>query len=123
MKGVGAVSIVGGSPCCEAARSLKGARLLASQGFALQVLACTMPAGCKCRYRKYPDRLADDDRRMFGSTQRGTLYGMNERREADGRRRADRQRLSDTRQAHIARTSVISLTVASGRPRVHPERQ
>jgi hypothetical protein len=86
MKGVGAVSIVGGSPCCEAARSLKGARLLVSQGFALQVLACTMPAGCKCRYRKYPDRLADDDRRMFGSTQRGTLYGMNERREADGRR-------------------------------------
>ena len=89
MKGVGAVSIVGGTPCCEAARSLKGQRLLASQGVALQVLACTMPAQCKCQYRKYPDRRAGDDRRMFGSTQRGALYGISERRTAEGRRPAN----------------------------------
>jgi hypothetical protein len=90
MKGVGAVSIVVGSPCCEAARSLRGTPLLVPHGVALQILGCTMSEQCKCRYRKYTDRRADDDRRMFGSTRRGTLYGINERREAEGRRAADR---------------------------------
>ena len=90
MKDVRGVSIVGGSPCCEATRSLKGKRLLVTQGVALPVADCTMPTRCKCRYQKYPDRRADDDRRMFGSTQRGSLYGISERRRAEGRRPANR---------------------------------
>ena len=87
MRDFRAVSIVAGSPCCEAIRSLKGKRLLVTQGVALPVADCTMPAQCKCRYQKYADRRADDDRRMFGSTQRGSLYAISERREAEGGRR------------------------------------
>jgi hypothetical protein len=90
MKDVRAVSVVGGSPCCEATRSLKGKRLLVTQGVALPLAACTMPAKCKCRYQKYSDRRAVDDRRMFGSTQRGFLYGISERRKAEERRPANR---------------------------------
>jgi len=90
MKDVRAVSIAGGSPCCEAIRALKGKRLLMTQGVAIPLAACTMPGRCKCRYQKYPDRRADDDRRMLGSTQRGFLYGISERRNAEGRRPADR---------------------------------
>jgi hypothetical protein len=90
MKDVRAVSILGGSPCCEATRSLKGKRLLLTQGVALPLEGCTMSAQCKCRYQKFLDRRADDDRRMFGSTQRGFVYGISERRKAEGRRPADR---------------------------------
>ena len=90
MKDVRAVSVVGGSPCCEATRSLKGKRLLVTQGVALPLAACTMPAKCKCRYQKYSDRRAVDDRRMFGSTQRGFLYGISERLKAEERRPANR---------------------------------
>jgi len=90
MKDVRAVSVVGGSPCCESTRSLKGKRLLVTLGVALPLAACTMPAKCKCRYQKYSDRRAVDDRRMFGSTQRGFLYGISERRKAEERRPANR---------------------------------
>jgi hypothetical protein len=85
MKDVRAISIVGGSPCCEATRSLEGKRLLLTQGVALPLTACTMPAQCKCRYQKYSDRRAVGDRRIFGST---LLYAINERRKAKTERRA-----------------------------------
>jgi hypothetical protein len=90
MKDVRAVSIIGGSRCCEATRSLKGQRLLVTQAIALPLAACTMPAQCKCRYHKYSDRRTDEDRRALGSTERGFLFGINERRKAEGRRPADR---------------------------------
>jgi len=90
MKDVRAVSIVGGSRCCEATRSVKGKRLLVTQGVALPLAACTMPEQCKCRYQKYSDRRAEDDRRTLGSTQRGSLFGISERRMVEGRRPADR---------------------------------
>ena len=90
MKDFRAVAIAGGSPCCEATQALKGKRLFVTQGVAIPLAACTIAARCKCRYQKYSDRRADDDRRMSGSTQRGALYGISERRKAEGRRPADR---------------------------------
>jgi hypothetical protein len=90
MKDVRAVSIVGSSPCCEASRKLKGQRLFVTQGVALPLPTCTIPGQCKCRYQKHPDRRADDDRRTPGSTVRGSLFGISERRKAEGRRPADR---------------------------------
>jgi hypothetical protein len=90
MKDFQSVSIVCGSAACTASQSLKGKRLLISQGTTLPLPACTMSARCKCRYGKHSDRREDDDRRMFGSTQRGSLYGIKERRAASGRRPADR---------------------------------
>ncbi len=88
MKGFLAVSIVGSSPCCGASQSLKGKRLLLTRDVALPLAACTMPTRCKCRYSKHPDRRADDDRRMFGSTQRASLYGI--KRAQIGGRKAPR---------------------------------
>ena len=90
MKDVRAVSIIGGPICCQAALSLKGQRRLISQGVALPLTTCTVPAQCKCRYQKFSDRRADDDRRSPGSTQRAALFGISERRNAEGRRPADR---------------------------------
>jgi hypothetical protein len=89
MKDVRAVSIVCGTQGCEAVRSLKGQRRLVSHGVSLPLATCTTPSQCKCRYQKYSDRRADDDRRTLGSTQRGSLYGISERRNAEGRRPAD----------------------------------
>jgi hypothetical protein len=90
MKDVRSVSIVCGTHGCEAARALKGQRRLVSQGVSLPLTTCTMPSQCKCRYQKYSDRRTDDDRRTLGSTLRGSLYGISERRHVKGRRPADR---------------------------------
>jgi hypothetical protein len=83
MKDFRAVSLVAGSVCCEATRSVKCKRLLLTQGVALPLAACTMRAQCRCRYQNYPDRRA----------LRGFLYGISERRKAEERRPADRQGL------------------------------
>ena len=82
MKDVHAVSMIGGAPCCEAVRSLKGQRLLVAQGVRLPLKACTMSIQCKCRYQKHSDRRAED-RRALGSTHRGSLFGISERRKAE----------------------------------------
>jgi hypothetical protein len=89
---VRAVSIVCGGRSCEAARTLKGKRRLMMQAMPLPLSECTMTVACKCRYQRYSDRREDEDRRAPGSTARGTLCGMPERRtmKAWGRRPADR---------------------------------
>lgn len=87
---VRAVSIVCGGGSCGAATALKGKRQLMSQAVALPLKDCTMSATCKCRYQKYSDRRDEDDRRSPGSTVRGALYGIKERRDDAGRRPADR---------------------------------
>jgi hypothetical protein len=51
-----AVSIIGGSSCCEAARGLKGRRFLSADAPRLPLSDCADPGGCRCVYRKYPDR-------------------------------------------------------------------
>lgn len=90
MKDFRAVSIVGGTGCCGASQALKGRRFLMTQGVSVPLADCTMSIRCKCRYSKHSDRRADDDRRTLGSTQRSALYGIQERRQADGRRPTDR---------------------------------
>jgi hypothetical protein len=84
MKDFRAVSIISQSQSCEAARAPGGQRKLLSQGSCLPLAECTMPAVCKCRYKKYPDRRMDDDRRMLGSTLRGAMFGICERRGGGG---------------------------------------
>ena len=49
-----------------------------------------MPEQCKCRYQKYADRRLDEDRRLLGSTVRGSPYGISERRRIYGRRLDER---------------------------------
>jgi hypothetical protein len=92
MKDFRAVSIICRAPSCEAARSPSGQRRLLTQGCCLPLADCTMPALCKCRYQKHADRRMDDNRRMLGSTQRGAMFGIKERRAVreDGRRLDDR---------------------------------
>ena len=91
MKDFRAVSIISRAPSCEAARAPSGQRRLA-QGCSLPLADCTMPALCKCQFKKHSDRRLDDDRRMLGSTMRGSLYGIKERRgkRGDGRRLDDK---------------------------------
>jgi hypothetical protein len=92
MKDFRAVSIICRAPSCEAARSPSGQRRLLTQGCCLPLADCTMPELCKCRYQKHADRRMDDNRRMLGSTQRGAMFGIKERRAVrdDGRRLDDR---------------------------------
>jgi hypothetical protein len=91
MKDFRAVSIICRTPSCEAARTPSGQRRLLTQGARLPLSECTMPALCKCSYKKHDDRRIDDNRRMLGSTQRGAMFGIKERRaiREDGRRLAD----------------------------------
>ena len=91
MKDFRAVSIISRAPSCEAARAPSGQRRLLAQGCSLPLPDCTMPALCKCQYKKHPDRRMDDDRRMLGSTSRGASFGISERRGkgADGRRNGE----------------------------------
>jgi hypothetical protein len=92
MKDFRAVSIIARAPSCEAARSSTGQRRLSMQGTCLPLTDCSMPELCKCRYQKHADRREEEDRRMLGSTQRGAMFGIKERRNgrAEGRRLGDR---------------------------------
>jgi hypothetical protein len=92
MKDFRAVSIICRTPSCEAARTPSGQRRLLTQGTCLPLSGCTMPELCKCSYKKHADRRIDDTRRMLGSTQRGAMFGIKERRaiREDGRRLDDR---------------------------------
>ena len=90
MKDVRAVSLVCRGASCEAAKALNGQRRLSSQSAMLPLAECTMAGQCKCRYQKFADRRADDDRRTPGSTSRGAMFGISERRHPGGRRPLDR---------------------------------
>jgi hypothetical protein len=92
MKDFRAVSIISRAPSCEVARGAGGQRKLLSQGCCLPLADCTMPDLCKCQYKKHADRRIDDERRMLGSTMRGSSFSIRERRGAgaDGRRLDDR---------------------------------
>jgi hypothetical protein len=90
MKDVRAVSLLCRGKSCAAAQALNGQRRFASESAVLPLAACTMPDQCKCRYQKYTDRREDDDRRILGSTTRGAMFGISERRRSGGRRPLDR---------------------------------
>jgi hypothetical protein len=87
MKDFRAVSIISQKPLCEAARAPSGQRKLMAEGTCLPLKDCTMPELCKCRYQKHADRRTDEDRRMLGSTLRGSLYAISERRCSGARAR------------------------------------
>jgi hypothetical protein len=92
MKDFRAVSIISRAPSCEAARSPAGQRRLLTQGVSLPLSDCSMPELCKCRYQKHADRRTEENRRMLGSTLRGVMFGIKERRSGnvEGRRQGDR---------------------------------
>jgi hypothetical protein len=77
-------------PCCRAVSSLRGAKLLAHQATALPVRDCTMPAECRCRFQKYPDRREEaPDRRFHYGNDRAAWYVGAQRGRWNGRRAAD----------------------------------
>ena len=55
-----AVTIVTGKDRCKAVGALEGVRILATDAAALPMPACTMPAACRCRFKKHVDRRDTD---------------------------------------------------------------
>lgn len=85
-----AVSVVTSAGCCTPAKSLEGRVMLATEAPSLPLADCENPAGCQCRYRKYPDRrTGDEDRRFPYEGQRASWYMGSERRDTGGRREDD----------------------------------
>jgi hypothetical protein len=83
-----AVSVVGGSGVCEAAKLLKDVRLLSVDAPRLPLRNCEHPDTCNCRYRKYDDRRAGQ-RREDARVGLGVGQTMTERRRSFGRRETD----------------------------------
>ena len=85
-----AVTIVTGMNCCAAVRALEGMRILAGQAPALPMPNCTMPAECRCRFKKYVDRRDDEQGRRFLYGQESSAwYAGGQRRKSRGRRDKD----------------------------------
>ena len=64
--GRGSDSAVAMIPCpgaCAAAVAVAGRRMLAAEAPLLPLRDCTQPAGCQCRYRKFPDPREEDAER------------------------------------------------------------
>ena len=84
-----AVTIVTGTNCCGAVRALEGMRILAIQAPALPMPNCTMPADCRCRFKKYVDRREDEQGRRFQFGGERAWYAGGQRRKSRGRRDKD----------------------------------
>ena len=85
-----AVTIVPGADRCKAVGALEGARILASNAPALPMPNCTMPAACRCRFKKHLDRRDDEQGRRFQYDQEsGAWYAASQRRKTRGRRDKD----------------------------------
>jgi hypothetical protein len=85
-----AVAIVTGPDCCEPVGALAGMRILAMRAPALPMPKCTMPAKCRCRFKKYVDRRDDEEGRRFAYGQeRAAWYAGSQRRTSRGRRDRD----------------------------------
>jgi hypothetical protein len=81
-----AVTVVHGSKCCAAVKSLAGQRFLAGSAPALPLSGCTQSSQCKCSFQKHDDR-RDDHRRLPGELTR--WFAGTEKRRSRGRRGAD----------------------------------
>lgn len=82
------VSVVAGSGACEAAKQLKGVRVLSAQAPLLPLANCASPATCKCTYRHYDDRRAGPRRaRELGELP--NPWSSTDRRRSIGRRETD----------------------------------
>ena len=55
-----AVTIVTGKDRCKAVGALEGLRILATDAPALPMQEYTMPAACRCRFKKHVDRRDKD---------------------------------------------------------------
>ena len=85
-----AVTIATGMNCCAAVRALEGKRILAGQAPALPMPKCTMPAECRCRFKKHVDRRDDEQGRRFLYGQESSAwYAGGQRRKSRGRRDKD----------------------------------
>jgi hypothetical protein len=85
-----AVTVASPLECCDAVKTLNGARMLAIRAPTLPVPACTMPDRCRCRFQKYSDRRDDEQGRRFRYDQeRAAWYAGSQRRHSHGRRAAD----------------------------------
>lgn len=73
---------------CEAARSLKGSRLLSADAPRLPLATCDRPSECKCIYRHFNDRRQDPRRDNEHATIIAEYKGA-ERRKQLGRRDSD----------------------------------
>jgi len=85
-----AVTIATGAKSCGAVDALEGMRILAMHAPTLPMSNCTMPAQCRCRFKKYVDRREDEQGRRAGFGQeRGAWYAGGQRRKSKGRRNKD----------------------------------
>ena len=86
-----AVTIATPAKCCGAVSALEGVRILATHAPPLPMPNCTMPAECRCRFKKYVDRRDDEQgRRSQYSAERGAWHAGGQRRKSPrGRRDKD----------------------------------
>lgn len=85
-----AVTIATGPKSCAAVDALEGMRILATHAPTLPMTNCSMPALCRCRFKKYVDRRDDEQGRRAGFGQeRAAWYAGGQRRKSKGRREKD----------------------------------
>lgn len=85
-----AVTIVAGTNSCGAVDALEGVRMLATHAPTLPMSNCSVPAQCRCRFRKFPDRRDDEQGRRSGfGEERAAWYAGGQRRKSRGRREKD----------------------------------
>jgi hypothetical protein len=85
-----AVIIATGANCCGAVSVLEEMRILATHAPRLPLPNCTMPAECRCRFKKFFDRREDEEGRRFRYGQeRGAWYSGAQKRKSKGRRTKD----------------------------------
>jgi hypothetical protein len=83
-----AVSIKAGPRCCQAARSLSGARFLSKEAPRIPLPQCEL--ACECRYVHHDDRRSTPRRSADGAAPRGgpPFAGLDRRRARQDRRTA-----------------------------------
>jgi len=82
------VEVVAAVKGCEAARSLKGIRLLSADAPRLPLATCDRPSDCKCIYRHFNDRRQGPRRDNEHATIRAEHKGTEQRKRL-GRRDSD----------------------------------
>jgi hypothetical protein len=85
-----AVTIATPAKCCGAVAALEGMRILATYAPPLPMPNCTMPAECRCRFKKYVDRRDDEQGRRFLYGQGGGAWHVGGQRRKSPRGRRDK---------------------------------
>ena len=74
--------------CCEASRKLARQRFLSGEAPMLPLNACSQPGNCRCVYKHWSDRRAEDRRTEYDALTI-QFHGSNERRRGEDRRNED----------------------------------